>query len=71
MTRAVREMRRLGLLRTLCFIKKLRQTRMTDKVKFGIRQHLVSGSTNRFCTGSVMEFSGGESSDGVKPEGKF
>lgn len=63
-------MNRLGPLTTLCFIKKLCVTRLTDGVRFGIRQHLVSDSTNRFCTGSVMEFSGGESGDGVKPEEK-
>lgn len=42
-----------------------------DRVKFGIWQHLVPGSTNRYCTETVMEFSGRESSDGVKPEEKF
>ena len=34
-------------------------------------EHLVSEGTNQFCTESIMEFSGGESRDAVKPGEKF
>lgn len=64
------EMDWYGEQQTLCFIKKL-VLNLSEGVKFGIQQHLVSDSTNRFCTGSIMEFSGGESGAGVRPKEKL
>lgn len=61
-------MHRPGLLAGLCLIIKL--CCVYGRVKFGIWLYLVSDSTNRFCAGSIMEFGGGESSDGVNPKEK-